>query len=231
MAGRHAATGRPSITAPPRTAQTGRRAMQPQTRTFVGTPLNVEGVTRDALAASSLVGTSIPKGPLAFSIAASHGTAAYDLATSSSSAQQNIGSALAGIDAISKSRAIRAVARNAEGVAPSADPISVQSPRIMATGRGPLVSVLGMTPGDLAKAVAEFDRYGYTVGRAMVPPRLDPMTKRSYWQTAETTVLGDMPQDARQAVAAAFERGVTVWTDVSEIGTHPANSPRAGVVY
>lgn len=231
MAGRHAAAGRPSITAPPRTAQTGRRAVQTPTRTFAGTPLNVEGVTRDALAASSLVGSSIPKGPLAFTLAASHGVASYDLADSSSSAQSNIGSALAGIDAISKSRAIRSVARNAEGVAPTADAISVQSPRIMATGRGPLVSVLGMTAGDLAKTVAEFDRYGYTVNRPMVPPRLDPMTERSYWRTAETTVLGDMPQEDRQRIAGAFERGVTVWTDVAKIGTHPANAPRSGVTY
>jgi hypothetical protein len=231
MAGRHVAAGRPSVTAPPRTAATGRRAAQTPTRSFAGTPLNVEGVTRDALAASSLLGTSIPKGPLAFTIAASHGDASYNLADSASSAQQNIGSALAGIDTISKSRAIRAVARNAEGVAPTADRLTIESPRLLASGRGPLVSVLGMTAGDLARTVAEFDRYGYTVNRAMIPPRLDPMTKRSYWQTADTTVLGAMPQEARQSIASAFERGVTVWTDVAEIGTRPANAPRSGVTY
>lgn len=231
MAGRHVAAGRPSITAPPRTAATGRRAAQPQTRTFAGTPLNVEGVTRDALAASSLVGSSIPKGPLAFTLAVSHGVAAYDLADSGSNAQQNIGSAVAGVDVISKSRSLRAVARNAEGVAPTADPLTVQSARLLASGRGPLVSVLGLTPGDLARTVAEFDRYGYTVNRAMIPPRLDAMTKRTYWQTAETTVLGSMPQADRQTIASAFERGITVWTNVAEIGTHPANPPTPGVTY
>jgi hypothetical protein len=231
MAGRHVASGRPSVTAPPRTAGTGRRAMQTPTRTFAGTPMNVEGVTRDAVAASSLLGTSVPKGPLAFTIAASHGAAAYDLTTSASSAQQNIGSALAGVDAISKSRAIRAVARNAEGVAPSADRLTIESPRLLASGRGPLVSVLGMTAGDLARAVAEFDRYGYTVNRAMVPPRLDAMTKRTYWQTADTTVVGSLPQADRQTIASAFERGVTVWASVAEIGTHPANAPQSGVTY
>jgi len=232
MAGRHVATSQSNVTNQQAASMRGSRARHVTApRTFAGTPLTVEGVTRDALAASSLVGSSIPKGPLAPTIAVSHGTAAYDLAESSSSAQVNIGTALANIDAISKARALRAVARNAEGVAPTADAISMQSPRLMATGRGPLVSVLGMTPGDLAKVVAEFDRYGYTVGRAMVPPRLDPMTKRSYWQTSETTVLGDMPQEARRAIASAFERGVTVWTDPSEIGTHPANSPRPGVSY
>ena len=197
----------------------------------MGTPMTVQGVARDAMAAGSLLGTSVPKGPLAFSIAAAHGGHAFDLTVNQATAQVEIETVLANLDAISKSRALRAVARNAEGVAPTADATSIQSPRLLATGRGPLVSVLGLTAGDLAKTVAEFDRYGYTVNRAMVPPRLDPMTKRSYWQTADTTVLGDMPQEARQAIAAAFERGVTVWTSVAEVGTNPANSPNSGVSY
>jgi hypothetical protein len=231
MAGRHVAAGRPSITAPGgRTAP--RHSTTPLSpRTFAGTPLTVEGVTRDAMAASALVGSSVPKGLLAAALGASHGAAVFNLGESTADAQSNVGTALANIDAIAKSRALRAVARNAEGVAPTASDLSVASPRLMARGRGPLVSVLGMVPGDVARAVAEFDRYGYTVNRAMVPPRLDPMSKRSYWRTADTTVLGQMPQEARQAVAAAFERGVTVWTTVAEIGTKPTNPPNPGVTY
>lgn len=230
MAGRHAASGRPSITAPAgaRTAP-GRHVVQP--RTFQGTPLTVQGVTRDAMASASLMGSSVPKGLLAATLGAAHGAAVFDLTDSQASAQTNIETAMANLEAISKSRALRAVARNAEGVAPTSDPTSIQSPRLLATGRGPLVSVLGMVAGDVARVVSEFDRYGYTVNRPMVPPRLDPMQKRSYWQTSETTVLGSMPQEARQAVAAAFERGVTVWTSVAEIGTHPANPANPGVVY
>jgi hypothetical protein len=232
MAGRYAASGRPSMTTPAAPSRGGPRhsaALGP--RTFSGTPLTVQGVTRDAMAASSLLGSSIPKGPLAFGIAASHGAAAFTLATNQSGAQVNVETAMANLEAISKSRALRAVARNAEGVAPTADPTTVQSARLLATGRGPLVSVLGLTAGDLARTVSEFDRYGYTVNRAMVPPRLDAMTKRTYWQTADTTVLGDMPQEDRQAIAAAFERGVTVWTSVAEVGTKPANPANAGVTY
>jgi hypothetical protein len=228
MAGRHVAAGRPSVTAPANRSAP-RHAVAP--RTFQGTPLTVQGVTRDAMASASLLGSSVPKGLLAAALGAAHGAAVFNLTASQAGAQTNIETALANLEAISKSRALRSVARNAEGVAPTADPTTVQSARLLATGRGPLVSVLGMTPGDTARAVAEFDRYGYTVNRAMVPPRLDPMTKRSYWQTAETTVLGDMPQEARQVVASAFERGVTVWTAVGEIGTHPANSPQSGVTY
>lgn len=230
MAGRHVSTQRPTASSPAgRGGVSGRHAVQP--RTFQGAPLTVQGVTRDAMASASLMGSSVPKGLLAATIGAAHGAAVFDLTDSQASAQTNVETAMANLEAISKSRALRSVARDAEGIAPTADPTTVQSARLLATGRGPLVSVLGMTAGDLARAVAEFDRYGYVVNRAMVPPRLDPMTKRSYWQTAETTVLGDMPQDARQAVASAFERGVTVWTTVSEIGTRPANAPRSGVVY
>lgn len=230
MAGRHVAAGRPSVTVPGgRSTVPGRHVLAP--RTFQGTPLTVQGVTRDAMASASLMGSSVPKGLLAATLGAAHGGAMFDLTASQTGAQVDIETAMANLEAISKSRSLRAVARNAEGVAPTADPTSVQSPRLQATGRGPLVSVMGMVPGDLARAVAEFDRYGYTVNRAMVPPRLDPMSKRSYWRTLDTTVLGDMPQEARQAVAAAFERGVTVWTDVAEIGTRPANSPNPGVSY
>jgi len=79
--------------------------------------------------------------------------------------------------------------------------------------------------------VSEWNRYGYMIGQAFVPPRLDPMTHRSYWQISEATVLGALPQNARDLIARAFERGVTVWTTVAEIGTEPANAPRAGVSY
>jgi hypothetical protein len=79
--------------------------------------------------------------------------------------------------------------------------------------------------------VSEWNRYGYMIGQAFVPPRLDPMTHRSYWQISEATVLGALPQNARDTVSRAFERGVTVWTTVAEIGTEPANAPRAGVSY
>lgn len=229
MAGRHVSQARPSASTPGGASGSGRRAVQP--RTFQGTPLTVQGVTRDAMASASLMGSSVPKGLLAAALGAAHGDALFILTDSQASAQTDVETAMASLEAISKSRALRSLSRDAEGIAPTADPTSLQSPRLLATGRGPLVSVLGMTAGDLARAVAEFDRYGYTVNRAMVPPRLDPMTKRSYWQTAETTVLGNMPQDSRQTVAAAFERGVTVWTTVAEIGTRPANAPQSGVSY
>lgn len=230
MAGRYSTGARPSVTSPANRS-TPMHSTYTGPRTFAGTPLTVQGVTRDAMGSASLMGSSIPKGLLAAALGAAHGAAMFNLTTSQTGAQVDIEAAMANLEAISKSRALRAVARNAEGIAPTADATSVQSPRILATGRGPLVSVLGMVAGDVARTVAEFDRYGYTVNRAMVPPRLDPMEKRSYWQTSETTVLGDMPQEARQAVAAAFERGVTVWTDVAEIGTHPDNPPRSGVSY
>ena len=230
MAGKYAAPARPSMTS--RVGRPApRHAAERNVRSFAGTPLSVEGITRDAMGASSLLGSSIPKGPLAFTIAVAHANDAYGLTSDQASAQASIATVLASIDAISKARAIRAVSRNAEGVAPTSTPLSVEGARLLANGRGPRVTVEGMVAGDIARAVAMFDRYGYTVNRAMVPPRLDPMTKRSYWQLDDATILGQMPQSDREAVATAFERGVTVWNVVAEIGTHPANSPRAGVSY
>ena len=231
MAGRHSSGARPSSTTRG-AATSGRRSAAPtQPRVFAGTALTVDGVTRDAMGAASLLGSSIPKGVTAALKGADHAQSAYELTESEADAQSNVAGVLAGIDAISRSRQLRAVARNAEGAAPSAERLEIDSPRLLATGRGPLASVLGMNAGDTARAVAMFDRYGYTINRAMVPPRLDPMTARSYWQTEDTTVLGNMPAEARADIAAAFERGVTIWTDVAQIGTHAVNTPRAGVAY
>ena len=231
MAGRHARPGMPSVTTPTTASRQAARHSTASPRTFAGTPLTVDGVTRDALSAGAFLGTSIPKGPLAFGVAAAHGAASFTLAQNESSAQLDVAGAIAGIDAISKARAIRSVSRNAEGIAPTSSPLHIQSPRLLASGRGPRVTVQGMVAGDVARAVAEFDRYGYTVNRAMIPPRLDPMEHYSFWQLAEPTVLGALSQGDRQTVASAFERGVTVWTAVAEIGTHPANPARAGVSY
>lgn len=79
--------------------------------------------------------------------------------------------------------------------------------------------------------LAEWSRYGYMIGQAFVPPRLDPMTHYSYWQLADPTILGSMPQAARELISSAFERGVTIWGAVSEIGTRPDNQPQGGVTY
>jgi murein DD-endopeptidase MepM/ murein hydrolase activator NlpD len=98
-------------------------------------------------------------------------------------------------------------------------------------GAGVTVVVKMPAPDRVRAAVSMFERYGYTVGRAMVPPRIDPMTKFSYWQVDDATILGAMPDDARRRLAARFAAGTTVWQNVAEIGTQPANAPRSGVSY
>lgn len=207
----------------------GRRAAG--VRTFGGTPLTVDGIAREAMGSTSLLGSSVPKGIAAAAFGAAHAGSASDLTNSQADAQVDIGETLAQLTALSKGRAMRAVARDAEAAASTSTGLSVQSPRMLAHGRGPLVVILSMVPGDYARAVAMFDRYGYMVNRAMVPPRLDPMTHYSYWQIEDAAIIGDMPQESREAVAASFERGTTIWTDVSDIGTHPTNEPNAGVSY
>lgn len=228
MAGRHARPGAPSTTSTVG-AKPGRHVAP--TRTFVGTPLSVDGVTRDAMGAASLLGSSIPKGLTAALMGAAHGAAANDLTASQALAQSNIAVTMANLDAISKSRAIRSVSRNAEGVAPTATPLQVEAPRIMAFGRGPRVVVQGMVAGDIARIVSEFERRGYTINRSFVPPRLDPMSVYSYWRMEDVVVTGDIPADAKARIAARYERGTTVWTDIAAIGTKPTNTPRPGVTY
>lgn len=74
-------------------------------------------------------------------------------------------------------------------------------------------------------------RYGYMIGQAFTPPQLNAMSSYTYWKTQEATVIGAMPQERRQTVAAAFDRGVTIWDDISLIGTQPENTPLTGISY
>lgn len=216
-----------------RAAQPTRGAHAKDVRTFAGIPLTVTGLSREAVGAASLLASSIPKGPLAPTIAAAHAGATFDLGTNESFAQLDIATALANIEAISKSRALRAIARNAESAANSSTPLSIESPRLLAHGRGPRTVVSGMVAGDLARVVAMFARYGYTVNRAFVPSRLDVMSKMSYWQCSDATILGAVPQQRRQTIADAFNRGTTVWASIADIGTDVtgSNTPEPGISY
>lgn len=229
MAGKYRAAG------PASSIQTGKPSGRRSAgvRTFAGTPLTVDGITREAMGSTSLLGASIPKGIGAAALAASHGAAANSLTNSQADAQINVASVLAQIDAVAKSRALRAVARNAEGVANSSTDLAIESPRLLAHGRGPRVAVQGMTSGDLARVVAMFRRYGYTVGRAFTPQRLDVMTRMSYWKTLDATIVGAVPQERRQTIAGAFNRGTTVWTSIADIGTDVtgSNEPLSGISY
>ncbi len=82
-----------------------------------------------------------------------------------------------------------------------------------------------------AAAVSVWKKFGYMVNRSMVPPRLDVMSAYSYWRIEDITFQGTLPQDGRMELAAAFERGVTVWTDLNLVGSDPTNTPRSGVSY
>ena len=227
---RHSTNARPSATTPAGVRASAGRHVAPA-RVLLGSTLSVDGVTRDAMGSSSLLSSAIPKGLLAAGFGANHASDANTLTNNEAFAQSDITGAIASIDAIGKARGLRAVARNAEGVAPTSKPLSVEGARLLAHGRGPRAVVQGMIAGDVARAVAAFDRYGYTVNRAIVPPRMDPMTHYSYWQISDAAITGQLPQESRESIAAAFERGVTVWNTVSEIGTHPANTARPGVSY
>jgi hypothetical protein len=85
----------------------------------------------------------------------------------------------------------------------------------------------------VSKLLSEWRRFGYMIGQAFAPTRLDPMTKMSYWETSETVILGAVPQERRQTIASAFERGLTVWASLADIGTDVTgtNAPRAGISY
>lgn len=227
--GKYRAPGMPSTVQ--NGTPSGRRAAP--VRTFGGTPVTVDGITREAMGGTSLLGSAIPKGVLAATIGTSHATAASDLTNSQATAQADIAETLAQLTALSKSRALRAVARNAEAEPATSTALSVQSPRMLSHGRGPLIVVLSMTPGDVTRVISMFERYGYTINRAFAPPRLDAMTKFTYWKSDGAVILGNVPQEKRQTIAQAFDRGVTIWNDLADIGTDVTgtNTPTPGFTY
>ncbi len=160
-----------------------------------------------------------------------HAGAAAQLGMLLSSEALGIATVAANLDYISTSRGQRATVQAADANPAIGSDSSAASSRLHAAGYGAEVVVNGMVAGDQARAIAMFQRYGYMVNRAMVPPRLDVMDHYSYWQLDEPTILGRIPADERTTIAAAFGRGVTVWTAVADIGTHPGNAPRGGISY
>jgi len=83
------------------------------------------------------------------------------------------------------------------------------------------------------KLISEWERYGYMIGQAFTPSRLDAMTKFTYWQTEGALITGSTPQEKRQTIAEAFNRGVTLWNDLADIGTDVTadNAPVTGFTY
>ena len=81
--------------------------------------------------------------------------------------------------------------------------------------------------------LSEWRRFGYMIGQAFTPSRLDAMSKMTYWQTQGCTIVGAVPQEKRQTIAQAFDSGVSVWTSIADIGTDvtATNTPNAGISY
>jgi hypothetical protein len=76
-------------------------------------------------------------------------------------------------------------------------------------------------------------RYGYAINRFTTPPNdLRCMNKFTYWKMKETYITAwKCPESYKQAIRGIFEKGVTVWTNPSDIGTIDigTNEPLTGI--
>lgn len=76
-------------------------------------------------------------------------------------------------------------------------------------------------------------RYGYAINRfGRMPASLKVMEKFTYWKLKETYITeAQCPEAFKQAVRGIFEKGVTVWSNPSDIGNIDLadNEPLAGV--
>ena len=61
-------------------------------------------------------------------------------------------------------------------------------------------------------------RYGYYVNRWIRPPQdLKCMSEFTYWKMQQVQLFGDIPELFKEALRGVFEKGVTVWTNPSNI--------------
>lgn len=78
-------------------------------------------------------------------------------------------------------------------------------------------------------------RYGYAIQRFLtVPQSLKAMTKFTYWKMQETYLsASNVPEGMKQAIRGILEKGVTVWSNPSYIGTTDIadNAPLEGISF
>lgn len=101
------------------------------------------------------------------------------------------------------------------------------------TGKGLQAVIVTPSYDQASQALSVWRRYGYMIGRSFTPSRLDVMSRFSYWKTQDATILGAIPQEDRAKIAAAFDRGVTVYGSLSDVGVAVSteNAPVTGFTY
>lgn len=90
-----------------------------------------------------------------------------------------------------------------------------------------------INPGVMGMIGEYWLRYGYSINRfGSIPASLKVMDKFTYWKLKETYLTSAAcPEMYKQTIRGIFEKGVTVWSDPSEIGTidMASNTPLSGI--
>lgn len=90
-----------------------------------------------------------------------------------------------------------------------------------------------INPGMMSMIGEYWLRYGYAVNRfGNLPASLKVMNKFTYWKLKETYIVSaQCPETYKQTIRGIFEKGVTVWSNPSDIGTidMSTNTPLAGI--
>lgn len=138
-----------------------------------------------------------------------------------------------GLSGISTLKAFNAWKQSLEAVSGSGSPEHLASAWRLLKGHCVNVIVTLPTSERVYSLLSMWRRYGYTIGRAFQPSTLNVMSHYSYWKTEGATVIGNLPSEHRPTIEAAFNRGVTLWTDLSLIGTvdPTTNTPITGTYY
>lgn len=93
-----------------------------------------------------------------------------------------------------------------------------------------------LSPGEMMRIGEYWLRYGYQINTYVrnIPADLMCMTNFTYWRFSETVLIATyVPEWVKNAIRGIFEKGVTVWSDPSKIGSIDIadNVAKTGISY
>ena len=68
-----------------------------------------------------------------------------------------------------------------------------------------------------------FSRYGYAQMKVMLPPRHN-RTQFTYVKTIDCKISGSIPCDSEDIICNAFNKGITFWTNIQNVGNYLVNN-------
>lgn len=167
-------------------------------------------------------------------VAQNHANIAGDILNAATGLAAGIGVGLATENPLSAVGGITSSVRTATNIAVSGYNASIASDRLSGTVAGTAVYYNTDFDGifyrrchitkQYAKMIDNFlTMYGYAQ-RIVAQPNRHTRTRFTYIRTVGMEAIGNIPQDAKQYIAARYDSGIRFWADHSNFGTYSADN-------